>query len=321
MQAPNLVRKTFVYKQTGDIEIQSDVYLPTSTLPDHSYPVIVHFHGGGFIAGDRNLNVPDLFSEFIQANWIYISFDYRIGLEVKIYDLWSDCVDHWKWVFTELPKLLNIKFDLSKIGTIGESAGGYLALLSGYKLQPPPKVIVNYFGIVCIDSDFYNRPHINLPEENRISKEVMKLIETKPLTGAPVFTPEMKFSPRMELYTYLCQNGLVVKELWGLNLPEDLEKLSSWVPLKNISKDFPPTLVLHGKNDNVVPLSDSKELVQLLKKNGTDYQFVLAENEGHGWFYKKGDEGYENLVYPAFLWFKKYFSIGCDEIIRINSKF
>jgi len=67
-------KKTFVYKTVDDLEIQSDIYLPPSILPNKPYPVVIHFHGGGLIAGDRNLQILDLHNEFLQENWIYISF-------------------------------------------------------------------------------------------------------------------------------------------------------------------------------------------------------------------------------------------------------
>jgi len=304
-------KKTFVYKTVDDLEIQSDIYLPPSTLPNKPYPVVIHFHGGGLIAGDRNLQILDLHNEFLQENWIYISFDYRLGPEIKIYDLWADCQDHWKWIFTELPKLISVELDCTKIATIGESAGGYLALLSGYKLLSPcPTVIVNFFGIAAIQSDFYNRPKLDLTPETRVSADVLKEILPKPISQTLLFTPDMKFTTRFMLYAYYFQNGLFLKELWGLNpeLPEDREKLSPWIPVKNITKEFPPTIVLHGNKDPLVPIEDSVEFVEGLKRNEVEHQFVMADVEGHGFFFRKGDEGYEKYIYPSFLWIKKHFS-------------
>jgi len=58
----------------------------------------------------------------------------------------------------------------------------------------------------------------------------------------------------------------------------------------------------------LVPFSDSEAVVEALKKNGVEHQFLVADKEGHGFFYRKGEEGYEKCISPAIVWLKKYFS-------------
>jgi len=51
----------FTKKKIDDLELLSDVY-----VPDHVYPVIVHFHGGGFTTGSRNDEIKDIILDFTQ---------------------------------------------------------------------------------------------------------------------------------------------------------------------------------------------------------------------------------------------------------------
>jgi len=228
--------------------------------------------------------------------------------------LWSDCEDHWKWVFTELPKLLNIKFDTSKIASIGESAGGYLALLSGYKLIPRPNFIIDYFGFVNWESNFYNIPASNIPPEQQMSADVLKLIGYKPLSGDLIWKADRNLAPRAYLFFYFLQKALLLKECFGLNPhqhPEDLDKLSPWMPAKNITKGFPATLIYHSRDDSLVPFEDSENLVEALKKHGVEHIFVALDKQGHGFCfnYKKGEAEYGSYVNTAYLWLKFYFSV------------
>ena len=42
-------------------------------------------------------------------------------------------------------------------------------------------------------------------------------------------------------------------------------------------------LVMHGANDTNVPLVEAQQVVDSLKKNGRDVEFLLFPDEGHVW--------------------------------------
>lgn len=52
-------------------------------------------------------------------------------------------------------------------------------------------------------------------------------------------------------------------------------------PMTYLRRDLPPTLVLHGRQDPVVPLDQSQRLVQRLKALKAPVDFVLVEQAGH----------------------------------------
>jgi predicted esterase len=51
-----------------------------------------------------------------------------------------------------------LKIDSNNIFVIGHSGGAYLALMSGYFLENPPKAIVTFYGYGEIQSEWYNKP-------------------------------------------------------------------------------------------------------------------------------------------------------------------
>jgi carboxymethylenebutenolidase len=66
-----------------------------------------------------------------------------------------------------------------------------------------------------------------------------------------------------------------VVEYYG-GLPAEL-LLIPFVKLENM----PPTLILHGEKDGVVPVQEAYDLVKLLKDKGRSYEIVLYPEQGH----------------------------------------
>jgi carboxymethylenebutenolidase len=45
---------------------------------------------------------------------------------------------------------------------------------------------------------------------------------------------------------------------------------------------LPPTLILHGSADAIVPVSHARALERLLQEQGTAHQIRIYEGQGHG---------------------------------------
>ena len=54
-------------------------------------------------------------------------------------------------------------------------------------------------------------------------------------------------------------------------------------PIHFVNKQSPPTLLLHGGKDGLVPVAQSKKLKAQLDKAGVPSELVVYGNEGHGW--------------------------------------
>jgi dipeptidyl aminopeptidase/acylaminoacyl peptidase len=78
---------------------------------------------------------------------------------------------------------------------------------------------------------------------------------------------------------------------------EFLEKIA---PMNNIEKIRKPMLVVAGKNDPRVPVSESQQIFDALKAQGTPAWFIMAKDEGHG-FRKKQNQDYQFYATVAFL--------------------
>jgi dipeptidyl aminopeptidase/acylaminoacyl peptidase len=83
-------------------------------------------------------------------------------------------------------------------------------------------------------------------------------------------------------------------------MKEILEKIS---PLTSAGKIRNPILIVQGKNDPRVPVTESEQMVAAVRKNGGPVWYVLGKNEGHG-FAKKRNQDYLQAVEVLFL--RKY---------------
>lgn len=81
---------------------------------------------------------------------------------------------------------------------------------------------------------------------------------------------------------------------------EFLEKIAPYNKTKNITK---PLFVIAGKNDPRVPASESQQMVESVRQNGTPIWWLMANDEGHG-FAKKKNVDYQ--FYATVMFVKEY---------------
>jgi dipeptidyl aminopeptidase/acylaminoacyl peptidase len=65
-------------------------------------------------------------------------------------------------------------------------------------------------------------------------------------------------------------------------LPEAAEKYRQWSPVFRAEAIQDPVAIFQGEEDNVVPPSQSEEIVKALKANGVPHEYHLYPGEGHG---------------------------------------
>ena len=102
--------------------IHARIYTPQTS--DSSYPVIVYYHGGGWVIADLDVydGGPRGLAE--QANAVVVSVHYRQGPEHKFPTAHNDAFAAYQWV---VKNAASIKGNPKMIAVAGESAGGNLA--------------------------------------------------------------------------------------------------------------------------------------------------------------------------------------------------
>ena len=78
------------------------------------------------------------------------------------------------------------------------------------------------------------------------------------------------------------------------------EFLARISPLNNVAKITRPLLVVQGKNDPRVPVTEAEQMVKALRDRGGACWYLMATDEGHG-FAKKKNADFQFLAHILFL--------------------
>ena len=229
-------KQTYVYKTVQDCQIHADVYLSPG---EEQRPAILWMHGGALIFGDRRMLHPEQMELYLTAGYTVVSIDYRLAPETKLQAILEDVRDAYNWVSRQGPELFNV--DPDRLAVMGHSAGGYLTLMAGFSVRPRPKALVSFYGYGDIVGEWYSRPDPHYNKEPTISPEM-----ARQGVGGPVITGSqiVGFSDQRWLfYLYCRQQGLWPKEVTGYNPHTDLRAFEQFCPVRNVTQDYPPTLL------------------------------------------------------------------------------
>ena len=123
--------------------LPANIYTPAGAGP---FPVIVYFHGGGWVIGSKDVYDGGARALSMMAGAIVISADYRLGPEHKFPAAHDDAIAVYDWTLKNAGLL---KGDAKRVALAGESAGGGLAVATAIaardmKLRMPLAIISVY---------------------------------------------------------------------------------------------------------------------------------------------------------------------------------
>lgn len=146
------------------------IYTPQAGTAPH--PVIVYYHGGGYVIADINVYGGSTQGLCEQTGAIVVSVEYPKGPEHKFPAAHNVAFDAYKWV---LKNAASFKGDASKIAIVGESAGGNLAanvsiMARDKKLQMPLYQVLVY---PVASNDMTNESYTKYAAAKPLNKAMM----------------------------------------------------------------------------------------------------------------------------------------------------
>ena len=129
---------------TGELAVVRDLAIPgpAGDIPARLYdmretrdagPVMVFFHGGGFVIGDIETHEPYCAEAARQLDMPVISVDYRLAPEHPFPAAPEDCEAAARWVADNIP--------CTGLILSGDSAGGNLAIVTAMALRDTPAAV------------------------------------------------------------------------------------------------------------------------------------------------------------------------------------
>lgn len=265
--------ETFTYKQVGDLAIQLDVHRPDD---NRLRPVTVWLHGGALINGGRQ-GIGRAGKMLLDAGYCVVSIDYRLAPETKAPEIYRDVEDAFRWIRENARE----KFhgDPSKIAVLGGSAGGHLALTTGFRIEPRPACLVSFWGYGDLIGPWMSEPspHHGLRIKTLNDAE-MVAVEA----GPPVANQADRVGEGSAYYHTCRKRGIWPLKVVGYDPKSEPEKFFPFMAAKNVTPEYPPTLMIHGTIDTDVPFEQSVIMAREFERCGVEHELVRIENGEHG---------------------------------------
>jgi acetyl esterase/lipase len=226
-------RNIFYIPHSQNREQSLDLFLPApKKLHGKTVKLIIWVHGGGWKGGSKEDGplIPALLNHFALA-----SINYRLAPQERFPAQIFDCKAAVRWVRAHG---YEYGIDTKKIGVWGGSAGGHLVALlgttNGVKTLEGNQGNLQYSSDVQAVCDWYGPSNLQT------------ILQTTPAQHDP----------------YLPIRNMVVSFLGRDDV--NLAKMAS--PINYVNSKSPPFLIMHGDEDDVVPIEQSLQLAAALKK-------------------------------------------------------
>ncbi len=255
------VFKDIVYKEVDDISLKLDIYKRQDLA--EKVPVLVFIHGGSWTKGNKSDYLPYLIS-YAQKGYVTATVSYRFSQVAPFPAALEDvkCAVAWIYAHAEEYGIL-----ADKIGIVGGSAGGHLAMMLGYSEN-------DEYISECTDS---------------LNRKVQAIVN---------------FYGPADLTTIEGQENSDVNAFVGVSYEESPEAWLEASPRSHISADDPPTITFQGTLDELVPYSQADSLHLWLNRVGVVNEYHKLKGWPHTMDAAKKVNEYCQYYMDAF--FKKH---------------
>ncbi|HUF22445.1 MAG TPA: alpha/beta hydrolase, partial [Burkholderiales bacterium] len=218
------------------------IYRPREPGAGEKFPILVWYHGGGFVIG--NLDTHDSVCRLLanQADCLVVSIDYRLAPEHKFPAAVEDCEAALKWIAQHAPELHG---DATRIAVGGDSAGANLATVVALLARDAgyPKLAFQLLLYPCVAPEPETPSHHKFAEGYVLTRKTITWFFKQYLRSRKDEN-DFRFAP------------LIADDLSGL--PPTLVLVAGYDPLRDEGVDYAKRLIEAG---NRVRLSNYEGMV------------------------------------------------------------
>ena len=247
---------TVIFARIDGQDLRMDVYPPTASSTSNGAGIVVA-HGGSWNAGARN-DFPQWNRWLAAQGYTVFDIDYRLAPQPNYLTATGDVKSAVVWI-KEHAAEFNISPD--RIVIFGRSAGAHLALLAAYS------------------ADYTRIPPTN----------------TKPGADARVRAVVSFYAPIDLLWSYdnpanrqVIDGPTTLARFLGGNPHDSVEIRDRFVlasPVSHVNQTTPPTLLVHGGQDQLVRDENMHRLADKLTVFGVAHRTLLIPYAQHGFDY------------------------------------
>lgn len=208
-------------------------------------PIVINIHGGGWNHGTKESQTG--FNSFFKAGFAVANIEYRLTPQATAPAAVEDARCALLYIIKNAAAL---NIDVNKIVVMGGSAGGHLALMT---------------GLLANDHRF----DTNCPGVDNV--KVAAIIDKYGIADVN----DWAYGPNITSKS---------ATRWLGDKSTDAAFIKSVSPVTYISKNSPPTFIVHGDADPVVPYQESVDLHKRLEEAGVKTVFITVPGGQHGKF-------------------------------------
>lgn len=218
-----------------------------------SMPVLIHFHGGAWSAGDRNQQAKPLLNHMARRGWVCFDATYRLGPANRGPDWIIDALQAIAWVRSHAAEYGG---DPDRIAITGGSAGGHLAALA---------------ALVHDDAAF--KPGFEDAD--------CSVAAAVPLYGRYDFLDREHWLKRNHSAVI---DEYMTKKVMPAGFASCPDLWHAVSPIDRVRPDAPPMLIIHGTGDTMLPWQDARAFAEALRaKSDAPVSFVALPGIQHAW--------------------------------------
>ncbi len=250
-----------IYGRKFDLALTFDVFSPATP----NGVGIIHLANGGWHKAHHD---PKFFAELLKRG--YTVFRVVTASEPK-FTIPEEAADVHRAVRFIRHHASDYGIDPNRLGITGASSGGHLSLLQAnagdhgnpQSVDPVERTSSRIQAVACF---FPLTDLLNYGAAGQVQGG-----DFGPLTYHRASFDFQEFDPQTRAY---------VKVTDDVKKREILRQVS---PITHVTKESPPTFIIHGDKDLVVPLQQSEALVAKLQEAGVPVKLVIKKDGGHPW--------------------------------------
>lgn len=235
------VERDLVYAEVDGQKLTFNLF--RATKGEGPRPALVLIHSGGWSRGDKR-TMTGFGIELAELGYTSFAINYRLAPKHLYPAAVDDCRLAVRWIRENAAKY---NVDPQRLGAVGRSSGGHLALMLGLTDTEPSE---------------------ELPFGSHSSRVQCVVSFSGPID---LTVPDLPIASLLTGRRFLGKTRREAPELW--------KKAS---PIAYVSPGDAPTLLCHGSKDPIVPAQQAVALLRALEKVNVYVDLVTVEGAGHG---------------------------------------
>jgi acetyl esterase/lipase len=221
------------YVDDGRRRHRLDVYRRGDVAPGDGAPVLLQIHGGGWMIGSKEQQGLPLMYNLASRGWVCVAINYRLSPKATWPDHLVDCKQAIAWIRDHIAEYGG---DPNYIVVTGGSAGGHLAAM---------------VGLTANDPSFQ-------PGFETVDTSVRAMV---PFYGIYDFRDRFGIRGRNDPLRKGLERYVMKK-----SRDDALDDFDRASPMRYVSADAPPALVIHGVLDTLAPVQEAREFVRMMRE-------------------------------------------------------